>query len=208
MEEYFKELERLYSVSQSYSDNSTRILRHFSKDDTVQHVTDVASKAKELALRYDGDVEKSMAAGILHDISVLIPNEERVAVAESRKMDLFSEEIAFPMIIHQKLSEEIARTIFGIEDDEINSAIGCHTTLKENPAKTDMIVFLADKISWDQEGDPPYLDTILRGLDASLEQGTFNFVSYLMENKDNLKVVHTWLVNAFDWFTEQGYSRS
>lgn len=207
MEKYFKNIGGLYSGSQSYSENSIRILSHYGKDETVQHVKAVASKAKELALRFDGDAEASMIASMLHDVSVVIPNEERVAVAESHGIALFSEERAFPMIIHQKLSEVISRKVFGIQDNEINSAIGCHTTLKENPSKTDMAVFLADKISWDQAGEPPYLDTVLKGLEVSLEQGTFNFVNYLIENKGDLKVVHPWLADAHNWFLEQGYSK-
>lgn len=29
--------------------------------------------------------------------------------------------------------------------------------LKAKPSKIDMIIFVADKIEWDQEGQPPYL---------------------------------------------------
>jgi len=42
----------------------------------------------------------------------------------------------------------------------------------------------------------------MKGLDVSLEQGTFNFIDYLMKNKKNLKVVHPWLADAFNHLSE------
>ena len=51
---------------------------------------------------------------------------------------------------------------FGIEDNEILSAIECHTTLKKNYSDIDLVLFVADKIKWDQEGKPPYLDGLLQ----------------------------------------------
>jgi HD superfamily phosphohydrolase YqeK len=113
-------------------------------------------------------------------------------------IDLFDEEIEFPMIIHQKLSKEFAKLYFGVQDTDILNAISCHTTLRSNPTKLDMIVFLADKISWDQEGKPPYLELIMNGLETSLELGTLNFVTYLVENRKSLRVVHSWLLDAYN----------
>lgn len=63
----------------------------------------------------------------------------------------------FPMIIHQKLSRVIAKEIFKVEDEEILNAICCHTTLRKHATKMDLVLFVADKIEWDQKGTPPYL---------------------------------------------------
>lgn len=61
------------------------------------------------------------------------------------------------MIIHQKISKEMARDIFNIMDQEILDAVGCHTTLKKNSTILDKVLFVADKIEWDQIGEPPRL---------------------------------------------------
>jgi len=183
-------------------DRAIGLFSFYNLPETAEHVQNVASQAAKLASAYGVNAKKAEIAGILHDISVIIPNDKRVDLADSLDINLCDEEREFPMIIHQKLSKDFAIRLFGVKDKEILNAISCHTTLRANPTKLDMIVFLADKISWDQEGLPPYLDQIMKGLDVSLEQGTFNFIDYLMKDKKNLKVVHPWLADAFNHLSE------
>ncbi|EJW16375.1 hydrolase (HAD superfamily) [Paenibacillus alvei DSM 29] len=68
------------------------------------------------------------------------------------------------MIIHQKLSKVMARDIFGITDNEVLDAVGCHTTLRANATQLDLVLFVADKIAWDQQGTPPYLKELHHNL--------------------------------------------
>ncbi len=96
--------------------------------------------------------------------------------------------------------------IFGVQDIDVLDAISCHTTLRSHPSKLDMVVFLADKISWDQDGKPLYMDLILKGLETSLEQGTYNFINYLVENKKSLRVVHPWLLEAHNYLLKNQYT--
>ena len=79
------------------------------------------------------------------------------------------QEKQFPMILHQKLSVVIAREIFHVTDPQVLSSIGCHTTLKAGASRLDKVVFLADKIAWDQDGDPAYLHEMRAALDQSLD---------------------------------------
>jgi len=96
------------------------------------------------------------------------------------------------MIIHQKLSVVIAREIFAIEDDAVFSAIGCHTTLKAQASLLDKIVFVADKIQWDQPGLPPYLGSLQEALLHSLDAAAFVYLDYLWQQRASLRVVHPW----------------
>ena len=61
----------------------------------------------------------------------------------------------------------------------------------------DRVVFVADKIAWDQPGIPPYLDKLLDGLELSLAHGAFVYIEGLWERKEQLKVVHPWLEAAY-----------
>ena len=167
---------------------------------TAMHSSLVTKKATELARRFGEDPKKAETAGVLHDISVIIPNERRAEAAESLGIGLFEEEENFPMIIHQRLSRKFASLYFGVDDKAILDAVTCHTTLWQNPTRLDMIVFLADKISWDQPGDPPYLEILYKGLDLSLERGAYHMVKYMMDNKEKLAVVHPWLAGAYEYF--------
>ncbi len=93
----------------------------------------------------------------MHDIGGIYPINQRIEVARKYSIELLNEELEFPLIIHQKLSCYLAKLLFDIEDEDILNIIECPTTSKANYTKIDLIVFLADKIAWDQEGQSPYL---------------------------------------------------
>jgi predicted HD superfamily hydrolase involved in NAD metabolism len=163
---------------------------------TAKHCSAVAAKARELAQRFNSVAAKAEQAGYLHDISAIIPNEKRIEFAQSQAVEVLAEEIQVPMLVHQKLSVVLAREAFGVTDAEILSAIGCHTTLKASPTLLDKVVFLADKIAWDQDGRPPYLDKVLEAMDESLDGAVLEYVNYLWGQREQLKVVHPWLIAA------------
>jgi predicted HD superfamily hydrolase involved in NAD metabolism len=163
---------------------------------TAGHVARVAAEARRLAERFGAVVDEAETAGLLHDISTVIPNEERIAAAHAFGVEVLPEEATFPMIIHQKLSVVLARDIFGVTAPETLSAIGCHTTLKANASLLDKVVFIADKIAWDQPGEPPYLAELQQALDRSLDHAVFCYLDYLWQRRATLRVVHPWLVAA------------
>lgn len=171
--------------------------------DTAGHVAQVAAEAKRLAQRFGASVDAAKVAGLLHDISAVIPNEERIAVAYAFGIDVLPEEATFPMIIHQKLSVALARDIFGVTAPETLSAIGCHTTLKINASLLDKVVFLADKVKWDQVGEPPYLAALQPAIDLSLDHAVFCYLDYLWQRRATLRVVHSWFVAAHQQLQEQ-----
>jgi len=158
---------------------------------TYYHCREVGEYAYQLGEKYLTSPEKVSIAGYLHDISAIYPNNQRISVAQKYGIELNEAEMAFPMIIHQKISKSIAKMDFGIEDNEILSAIECHTTLKKNYSDIDLVLFVADKIKWDQEGKPPYLDDLLQALNCSLENAAYFYIDYIL--KHDIKVVHPWL---------------
>ncbi len=91
----------------------------------------------------------------------------------------------------------MATEIFNISNEEILEAINCHTTLRSNASPLDMVLFIADKIEWDQKGAPLYINEVEKALNTSLELSAFKFIKYQMDNKENLKVMHPWLLEAY-----------
>lgn len=164
---------------------------------TAGHCAAVAAEARRLAARFGEDPARAEAAGLLHDISAPIPDIERIAMAEAWGLEVLAEERAYPMIIHQKLSAMIAREAFGVTDADVLSAIGCHTTLKAGSSRLDKIVFVADKIAWDQPGDPPYLADILAATERSLDAAAFCYLDYLYQRRATLRVAHPWMLAAW-----------
>ncbi|KJB88165.1 HAD family hydrolase [Paenibacillus sp. E194] len=164
---------------------------------TADHSRSVGAEAGRVARIYGADPERAELAGWLHDISAVFPNEERIEAARQLGIDILPEEEQFPMIIHQKLSKVMARDIFGVQDAEVLDAVGCHTTLRADASQLDLVLFVADKIAWDQQGTPPYIEELHHNLAISLEHAAFAYIQYLWERKDTLKVIHPWLADAY-----------
>ena len=157
----------------------------------------------ELAKQFNADEDKAEIAGWLHDISAVFPSAERAKVARELGIEVLPEEDTFPMIIHQKLSIVLGRELFGVTDSETLSAIGCHTTLKQDASLLDKVVFVADKIAWDQPGQPPYLNEILAGLDKSVDHAAFVYLDYIWQMRASLKVLHPWTAQSHAQLKQQ-----
>ena len=170
---------------------------------TARHSSLVAVEAKKLAKQFNEDEEAAAAAGWLHDVSAIFPNEERIAVAKALDIELLAEEEAFPLIIHQRISEVMATDIFGITNRAILSAVGCHTTLKKDATTFDKALFVADKIRWDQDGEPPYLEKLMKALQVSLDMAALSYLEYMWQRRHELAVVHPWLKEAYEQLAEK-----
>lgn len=174
------------------------LLTSYGYDHVYKHCLNVAEESIKLADEFGEDTEKARIAGFLHDVSVIIPSDIQIKYAIPLKIDALPEEKAFPILLHQKYSRIMARDIFRISDDRILNAIECHTTLRANASKLDMILFLADKLRWDQNSSPPFTERINNGLKISLEAGSLRYIEYLLEDRARLKIVHPWLQAAYE----------
>lgn len=198
MHPIFQEMIRTFEFTNDLKTDIMRFLIAHDCPKTAEHCREVGVEARRIAIRYQADPVAAEIAGWLHDISAVIPNSKRIEVAKELDLEILPEEESFPMIIHQKLSRAIAEGIFQIEDRAILSAIECHTTLKSNATLLDQVLFVADKIAWDQPGEPPYLQEVTKNLEHSITHAAFSYIRYLWERKENLRVIHPWLRDAYE----------
>ncbi|MHB8064998.1 MAG: bis(5'-nucleosyl)-tetraphosphatase (symmetrical) YqeK [Ruminiclostridium sp.] len=133
----------------------------------------INNEAKRLANRFNIDNASSMIAGYLHDVGRIFPDNQSIDIASELGIQALDEEHTYAGLLHQKISKVLAYELFGINDNNILNAIECHTTLKAGASDIDLILFIADKLSWDSLDSKPILDGILKGLEKSLEQGAF-----------------------------------
>jgi HD superfamily phosphohydrolase YqeK len=77
------------------------------------------------------------------------------------------------------------------------NAIGCHTTLKAEASWLDKIVFVADKLKWDQVGDPPYLAAKAAAAERSLDAAALCYFEHLWQRWTSLAVLHPWAIDAY-----------
>ncbi|MCR1850939.1 MAG: HD domain-containing protein [Paraclostridium sordellii] len=184
-------------ITNDLKKNITEFLELNNCLDTISHSIEVANYAKDISCRYSIRSELAEVSGLLHDISAVIPNNKRIEVSNILGIEIYDEERKMPLIIHQKISKIIAQDIFKINDTSILSAIECHTTLKKEPSKLDLLLFVSDKVKWDQDGNPPYLEGLLYNLDKSLEHSALYYIDYLLQNE--IKVIHPWLKDAYEY---------
>ncbi|MFD2328173.1 bis(5'-nucleosyl)-tetraphosphatase (symmetrical) YqeK [Cohnella sp. GCM10020058] len=183
------------------SGDLTRDIEAFFKlhDDveTLQHTLKVAAEARKVAELYDVDPAKAEQAGLLHDISNVIPVRNMLETAKQLSIDILEEELKYERILHQKLSRAMAEAIFNMTDQNILSAIECHTTLKPDAELLDKVLFISDKISWELPGDQAYLLEIRDQVyNQKLDKGVFIYLDSIWKNRSKLKLVHSWLIQA------------
>ena len=164
---------------------------------TLKHVEEVAETAVWLAEKHRLDPETGRTAALLHDISVIMTPQEMYETVLSRNMPIDPAEEKYHFLLHQRVSRIIAEERFGIRNNDILNAIECHTTLKKDAGPYDKVVFLADKISWDQEGVPPCYEMLKKLSSESLEKAWFYYIGYQLENH-LLLIPHRWIMEAYD----------
>ena len=83
------------------------------------------------------------AAALFHDIAKTLPLEKALLLAEKQGKTLKTD---IPTVIHQYTGAMLALEDFGrdIVNDDILSAIECHTTGKEGMTPLDKMLFVAD----------------------------------------------------------------
>lgn len=170
------------------------------KTKTFEHMSDVAKVSVSLAKRFGADEEKCFTAAMLHDISAVIRPADMLLYIRACGSALCEAEERFPFLLHQRLSAVIAEEYFVITDSDILSAIACHTTLKSEASVYDMILFIADKLAWDQEGTPPFYDAVASALNDSLEKACYAYMCY-MEESGRLLCPHTDWIEAKKWLS-------
>lgn len=178
--------------------DAINLLNENGHNSTAEHCVKVADTSHELAKRFGLNPDTAYCSGIQHDITTVIEPEHMMKYAKSKSWDIDASEEKYNFLLHQRASKVVAQDYFNIKDENILSSIQCHTTLKASPSEYDMLLFLADKISWDQNGVPPYLKILKDALDISLMQSCYVYIKYVLNN-DLILLPHKWLIEAENW---------
>lgn len=114
------------------------------KPGRYRHSLGVAYTAANLAMVFDQDVQKAFRAGLLHDCAKGYSLEKQEVFC--RKYGICLDEILpdSPQLMHSALAPYIAGDFYQEEDQEILSAIECHTTGKPDMTPLEEIIFIAD----------------------------------------------------------------
>jgi len=110
------------------------------------HTLGVMYTAAALAMCYGVDLERAQVAGLLHDCAKCIPNAKKLKLCRQYNIPVSDAENRSPYLLHASLGAYIAREKYHVEDEEILSAIACHTTGKAGMTTLEKIIFLSDYI--------------------------------------------------------------
>lgn len=140
-----------------------------------QHTLGVMYTCAALAMVHGADLEKAQTAGLLHDCAKCIPNEKKLKLCKKHEIPVTPFEKENPFLIHAKLGAYLARKKYKVEDEEILSAIRCHTTGKEAMTALEQIVFIADYIE-PTRSTAPHLEHLRRLAFQDLDQCTYEIL--------------------------------
>ena len=131
------------------------------------HSLGTAECARKLAERFGLDKEKAYFTGLIHDCAKCLPKDETQNIIKNN-LKLEEGELCSPKTHHAPVGAFIAKKEFGVNDEEILSAIRWHTIGKVNMTTFEKIIFLADKIETRTRPSEIYLP-IREALNTSLD---------------------------------------
>lgn len=147
-----------------------------------EHSLGVEYTAGTMAFIYGVDLEKSLIAGLLHDCAKYVPNDKKIVKCKKRGIPITDCELKNPELLHAKLSAVYAKEKYGVEDEEILSAIRFHTTGRPAMSTLDKIIYIADYIE-PNRNRLPEMEQIrkeaYRDLDVCLLHILHNCVNFL-----------------------------
>lgn len=126
-------------------DEIKKWLKENLNDERYIHSLGTAECAVELAIKFGLDSEKAYIAGLLHDCAKCFSKEKLKQIINDH-LQVEECEMLNYKTLHAPVSAYIAQKNFGVEDNEILSAIRWHTLGKIDMTTFEKIIFLADKI--------------------------------------------------------------
>jgi putative nucleotidyltransferase with HDIG domain len=176
--------------------DALKLLSLYELREVAEHTLKVANEAKKIAGCFGVSEEKAFVAGLLHDIGNIIPLQNRVSFCNDLGIQMFEEEKLVPSMLHPKLSRIISNEVFQVDTDICN-AIECHSTLRAYAGKLDLVLFVADKVSWPRIYNEQFIDGMLEGLKISLECSAIEYLKYLCSG--HATVLHPWAIEAYSY---------
>ena len=128
-------------------------IRKELKPERYRHSIGVMETARKMAACHGEEPERAALAGILHDCGKHCSGSDSLRLLEASGYVPDEVERFDPDLLHGRMGALVAREKFRISDAGILSAIACHTTGKSGMSKLDKIIYIADYIEPNRDGD-------------------------------------------------------
>lgn len=179
----------------------TEDLQKRLKSGRFEHTLGVARTAKEMAEIFGVNPNMAYLAGMLHDCAKNLSDDELIKLCDDNNILVTESEQKAPYLLHAKAGANIAKTRYGITDEDVLSAITWHTTGKEDMSDLEKIIFSADYIEPGRTKQPN-LEELRKHAKTDLDLLVFNI---LKDTVDYLKSQgHMYIdentLNAYEFY--------
>jgi predicted HD superfamily hydrolase involved in NAD metabolism len=158
-----------------------RVRTHIGQQHRYAHTLRVARLAERLARAHGEDPGTARRAGLYHDLARLYGAERLLEECTERGLTIDAFERANPVVLHARLGAELARDLYGVDDEAILSAIRKHTVGAARMSRLDVIVYLADGLEpgRDYPERAGFVALAERDLDAAMRAVIASTITYL-----------------------------
>ena len=190
-------------------DEYNKIKEKLSKKLSVKrfdHTIGVSYTAAAMAMRYGLNVDRAAMAGLLHDCAKYMTDDELIEKCSKYGIECSETELRNGYLLHAKLGAYLSKEKYGIEDEEICSAVRYHTTGKPAMSVLEAIAFTADYIEPGRKVLPNF--KLIRSMAfVDLDEAVYlilkNTLSYLNDEKEaeqSQKEIDKHSVEAYKYY--------
>ena len=190
-------------------DEYNKIKEKLSKKLSVKrfdHTIGVSYTAAAMAMRYGLNVDRAARSGLLHDCAKYMTDDELIEKCTKYGIECSETELRNGYLLHAKLGAYLSKEKYGIEDEEICSAVRYHTTGKPAMSVLEAIVFTADYIEPGRKVLPNF--KLIRSMAfVDLDEAVYlilkNTLSYLNDEKEaeqSQKEIDKHSVEAYKYY--------
>ena len=172
-------------------------LSKYLDEDRFQHTMGVMYTSACLAMVHGYDIKDAQVAGLLHDCAKCIPNKKKLKMCSEHNIPVSDFERSHPFLLHSRLGAYIAHEKYGIDDQEILSAINYHTTGRREMSLLEKIIYIADYMEPGRK-QAPNLSAIRKAAFEDLDK------ALLMILEDTLSYLHS-TGSVVDTMTQKTY---
>lgn len=179
-------------------DQYKKLLESRLDEKRYYHSLSVAEEARRLALKYGADADKMYLAGLLHDITKNLSDDEQLQIFSQYGIILSDVEIKSKAVWHGYTGALILEHEFGITDSDILSAIKYHSTGKACMTLSQKIIYIADLTSKDRTY--PDVDVTRKLVEESLEKAILYVLKFTLKNLSQKGfVIHPNTLDAYNY---------
>ncbi len=170
----------------------------------TKHIDRVVTLASELARRHGADEARATLAAQGHDLVRHWSDEQWLAEAEARGIEVLPVDRANPVLLHGPIAAAILEERAWLSDPELVSAIRCHTTGHPSYTPEAWCMFLADKFEPNKLKRRPTLQRVADAAEVGLLEGALAYLE-LMEEDGQAKGwdIHPLQTETLAWLRSQ-----